>query len=345
MTMRMTDSRAIFQDAMRAAFPAAEQRVQRFYAMLEYHLGWRDADLEPASFDPGKLLRPRLVLLACQAVGGDMAQAVPLAAGIQLIHDFSLIHDDIEDNSDTRRGRITVWKQWGLEHGINVGDGMFVISHLSLLRMADAGVAPAVIVDVLRRFEYTILAICEGQFLDLSFEGDLTITEGDYIAMIARKTSALIAAATGLGAVLGGADANTAQTLSDFGQHLGLAFQVQDDILGIWGDPQVTGKPYAADIYRRKVSLPVVHALSSCNQPAGLRHLYRQESLNDTDVEQVLAILDSAGSYGYCEQVALHHHTAALAAIDSISAGDSTDARAALGQLRAIAEGLLGRQS
>ncbi|MBC8078080.1 MAG: polyprenyl synthetase family protein, partial [Chloroflexales bacterium] len=132
------------QDAMRAAFPAAEERVARFYTMQHYQLGWRDADGSAASHDAGKLLRPQLALLACQAVGGNPAQALPLAAGIQLIHDFSLIHDDIEDNSDTRRGRTTVWKQWGLAQGINAGDGMFVVAHLSLHRMADTGVPPAV---------------------------------------------------------------------------------------------------------------------------------------------------------------------------------------------------------
>src|SRR6187431_2310660 len=112
--MNQTESRTSIQAAMRTAFPAAEARVERFYAMQQYQLGWRDARLGPADVDPGKLLRPQLVLLACRAAGGDARQALPLAAGIQLIHDFSLIHDDIEDISDTRRGRPTVWKLWGL---------------------------------------------------------------------------------------------------------------------------------------------------------------------------------------------------------------------------------------
>ena len=112
--MNQTDIRVAIQAAMRAAFPEVQAQVGQFYAMQEYQLGWRDEQLAPAHIDPGKLLRPQLTLLACRAAGGDPQRALPLAAGIQLIHDFSLIHDDIEDNSDTRRGRPTVWKLWGL---------------------------------------------------------------------------------------------------------------------------------------------------------------------------------------------------------------------------------------
>jgi geranylgeranyl diphosphate synthase, type I len=260
------DIRHTIQQAMREAFPAFEERVARFYAMQEYHLGWRDRDLSPASFDPGKLLRPQLVLLACQAAGGDPQQALPLAAGVQLIHDFTLIHDDIEDNSDTRRGRITVWKEWGLAQGINTGDGMFVIAHLALHRLAEAGVSPTVALAVLRRFDETILRVCEGQFLDLSFEGDLTITPDDYLAMIKRKTAVLVEGAAAMGAMIGSSDEAVIAALGAFGLSLGLAFQMQDDVLGIWGDPELTGKPRAADLYRKKVSLPVVHALAHAEQ-------------------------------------------------------------------------------
>src|SRR5262245_39973061 len=190
--MNQSDTRISIQAAMRAAFPQAEARVARFYAMQEYQLGWRDEQLAPAHVDPGKLLRPQLTLLACRVAGGDPQQALPLAAAIQLIHDFSLIHDDIEDNSDTRRGRPTVWKLWGLAQGINTGDGMFVVAHLALHQLVQAGVPAEVTLDVLKRFDQTILALCEGQFLDLSFEGNLTIGEADYLAMISGKTATLL---------------------------------------------------------------------------------------------------------------------------------------------------------
>ena len=338
--MNQTETRISIQAAMRAAFPDAEARVERFYAMQQYQLGWRDEQLGPADVDPGKLLRPQLTLLACRAAGGDPRQALPLAAGIQLIHDFSLIHDDIEDNSDMRRGRPTVWRQWGLAQGINAGDGMFVIAHLALHRLSAAGVPAEVVLEVLQRFDQTILTICEGQFLDLSFEGDLLISEADYLTMISRKTAALAAAAAGLGAIVGGADAAMAQALFDFGQNLGIAFQIQDDVLGIWGDPAVTGKPAAADLYRRKLSLPVIHALRTAAQSDTLARLYSQAEISDNDAAQLLEILAEAGARGYTEGVAAFYHQQALAALDAAH-GDT----AALAALRALAEQLVGRRN
>jgi geranylgeranyl diphosphate synthase, type I len=337
--MHQTESRISIQAAMRAAFPAAEARVERFYAMQQYQLGWRDEMLGPAAVDPGKLLRPQLTLLACRAVGGDARQALPLAAGIQLIHDFSLIHDDIEDNSDTRRGRPTVWKLWGLAQGINAGDGLFVVAHLALHRLSAAGVPAEVTLEVLRRFDQTILTICEGQFLDLSFEGDLRISEADYLTMISCKTAALASAAAGLGAIIGGADVATAQALFDFGQNLGLAFQIQDDVLGIWGDSAITGKPAAADLYRRKLSLPVIHALRTAAQSDTLTRLYSQPEISDSDAAQLLEILANAGARGYTEGVAAFYHQQALAALEAAQ-GDAS----MLAELRALAERLVGRQ-
>lgn len=337
----MTDSRTLIQEAMRASFPAYEDRVARFYGMQEYQLGWRDEQLGPASYDPGKLLRPKLSLLTCQAVGGEPRRALPLAAAIQLVHDFSLIHDDIEDQSATRRGRATVWTVWGLAQGINTGDGMLIVAHLALHRLAEQGIAADVVLQALRMFDQTILEVCEGQFLDLSFEGNLGITEGDYLAMIGRKTAALIDAAAALGALVGGASAETARALGRFGRSLGLAFQIQDDILGIWGDPVATGKPAAADLYRRKVSLPVVHALATARERATLADLYRQEELSDADVQRALDILEQADAREHTATIGARYHAEALAALDAVKDGEP----AAMAELHSLAQGLVGRKS
>lgn len=333
----------IIQRAMRAAFPAAEPSVARFYGMQEYHLGWRDTDLLASSADPGKLIRPQLALLACSAVGGDSNQALPLAASIQLAHDFTLLHDDIQDNSDLRRGRATVWRQWGISQAINAGDGMLLVAQLALHQLADAGVAPAVVLDVARRFNQTMLEVCEGQFLDMSFEGRLDLDEDAYLAMIGRKTAALLAGATSLGAIVGGAEPGAVQALADFGRNLGLSFQIQDDVLGIWGQPEVTGKPDAADLRQRKVSLPIIRALHD-NAADVLRQIYSKPALDEQDVHRALEALAGTSTRRSSEELAAHYHQQALAALDRLDPPTGPDASAALEQLHTITASLLGRQ-
>jgi geranylgeranyl diphosphate synthase type I len=325
---------------MRAAFPDVEARVARFYAMQQYHLGWRDTQLAPAVVDPGKLLRPYLVLLACQAVGGRVEHALPLAAGIQLVHDFTLIHDDIQDVSPMRRGRATLWSLWGIAHGITAGDSMFALAHLAVHRLRTIGVPAATVLEVLQRLDETILAVCEGQYLDCSYEGNLSITEEDYLAMVCRKTATLIGTAVCTGALVGGSDMATAQALYEFGVNLGIAFQLQDDILGIWGDPEVTGKP-AADLCRRKVTLPVIRALRDTEQREVLQDLYRQETLSDSDVRRMLAILDGATIRYDLEALVNRMAQATREVLERIPLPPTAAARQAQGQLLAAVGALL----
>lgn len=327
--------------AMRAAFPSYDERLLPLYGMVEYHLGWRDERLQPHDFGSGKLIRPRLCLLACRAIGGNPDRALPLAAAIQLVHDFTLVHDDIQDRSDLRRGRPTVWRLWGEAQGINAGDALFALSHLALARLSDAGVQHDVVLAVLRRFDETILRICEGQYLDLSFEERLDLSEADYLTMIERKTAVLLAAALELGALVGGGSAAAAEALRHYGLALGLAFQMQDDLLGIWGDPKRTGKPFAADLYRRKKSLPVIYALSHAqpDDQSLLRSLYSRDELGPDDVAALLEILDRFGARRYVEEAAVRYHADALAALDRVQDGNAE----ALAELRSLAQSLLGR--
>jgi geranylgeranyl diphosphate synthase type I len=329
------------RDAMRAAFPRPEtDDLREYYALMEYHLGWRDANLAPTDAETGKLIRPQLVVLACRALGGSDEHALPLAAGIQLLHDFSLIHDDIEDHSEQRRGRTTLWKLRGVELAINAGDGMFAIAHRALHRLSDVGVAPATVLDVLRGFEETILRICEGQHLDLSGEGRFDIDEARYLRMIRGKTAALLRAAAGLGARLATEDAAQVAALGDFGEALGLAFQMQDDLLDIWGDPRLTGKPYASDLLQRKMSLPMVHAYTHAGtERATITHIYKQASVSEADVQTLLAILDATGSRDHVAAMVRREHDRALSALAAIRPAD----REAHEALRALAESLLNR--
>ncbi len=330
------------REAMQNAFPHPDDPTLReYYSLMEYHLGWRDANLTPAPADTGKLIRPQLVLLACRALGGTDRHALPLAAGIQLLHDFSLIHDDIEDHSEQRRGRPTIWKLWGIELGINAGDGMFAIAHRALYNLSDTGVAPATVLAVLRGFEDAILRICEGQHLDLTGERRFDVDEARYLAMIRGKTAALLAASTGLGACLATDDALQVQAMTEFGEALGMAFQMQDDLLDIWGDPQLTGKPYAADLLQRKMSLPMVHAYAHASDAdrSTLERIYRQPRVDEADVQRLLAILDATGSRAHVTALAAQEHDRAIAALGAIRPVDA----GALDALRTLAESLLNR--
>ncbi|HEU5089525.1 MAG TPA: polyprenyl synthetase family protein, partial [Roseiflexaceae bacterium] len=277
--LQNADVRQAVQTAMRQAYPVAEGRVANLYGMQQYHLGWRDRHFAETSSDPGKLLRPRLALLVCQAVGGNAEQALPLAAGIQLFHDYTLLHDDIQDVSEMRRGRSTVWNEWGVAHAITAGDSMAALAHLALHRLAAEGIPVDRVLTVLQWFDEAVLAVCEGQYLDCDFEGDLAVTEDDYLSMVRRKTATLIGAAAGLGALVGGADSDTVQAWNTVGINLGMAFQIQDDLIGIWGDSHTTGKPGSGDLQRRKVTLPIIRALCHPEFGPALGRIYSQETI------------------------------------------------------------------
>lgn len=339
--MNLSELHQQIQAAMRASFPPSDAIVAPFYAMMQYHLGWLDDQLQPTQANSGKLLRPVLVVLANRVFGGRDEQALPLAAGIQLLHDFSLIHDDIEDNSATRRGRITVWRRWGLAQGINAGDGMFALAHRAIHRLSDVGVPAERVLRILRDFEETILCICEGQYLDLAAEGRFDVSEAAYLRMIRGKTAMLAAAATGLGAQLATDDAQQIAALWQFGEALGLAFQMQDDLLDIWGTPAVTGKPFAADLVQRKMSLPVIHALSqaSADERERFTTLYRQAELTHADLDELLAILERSGARAYVAGLARQEYARAMQALDRVVPRDV----AALEDLRQVAHGLLDR--
>lgn len=293
-------------------------RPTPFYGMIHYHMGWADEKLNPAIVNSGKRIRPILCLLACAAAGGDWQQAVPGAAAIEILHNFSLVHDDIQDDSPTRRGRSTLWTIWGQPQAINTGDAMFAMAHLAMNRLVERGVSPEVVVRALRRFDETCVALTEGQYNDMSFETRDEVDVEEYIGMITGKTAVLIALATELGALVAGADDNRVRAYSDFGLNLGLAFQVQDDVLGIWGDEVVTGKSTATDITTRKKTLPVLFALPRSQT---MRELYDGDATDDEFVRQVVTLLGETGARNYAVDEAERY---TIRAIDSLSAAGPT---------------------
>ena len=233
-------------------------RTNLFHEMLTYHMGWTGEGAGPDA--TGKRIRPLIVLLTTAASGGNWKLALPAAAAIELVHNFSLVHDDIQDNSPTRRGRNTAWVKWGAPMAINVGDALFVISNQAIIDLKENYPAEMVLraAEILNN---TCLELTRGQYLDISYEERTDLTVEDYWPMIAGKTAALLSACCHIGSLLGRADDSRQEAYRSFGHYLGLAFQVQDDILGIWGEETVTGKSAASDLVERKNSLPVLAGL------------------------------------------------------------------------------------
>src|SRR5205085_2455047 len=292
--------RAVFQ-ASEAAIQSGAPDLLSFYGQMQYHLGWVDANFLPVTGYPGKLLRPTLLLLAYEVAGAEgitisadyLRRALPAAVAIELTHNFTLIHDDIEDRDDKRHHRATLWKQWGIPQAINTGDGMFALARLTLWDVVDEGVEATVAVRLGAVLDRAFLMLSEGQHLDISFEARQDVSVSMYIDMIRRKTAALMGCAAEMGALLGTRDEETIARLREFGNAMGVAFQVRDDLLGVWASTAESGKTVAGDIYRRKKSLPVLHAFEHTNahDQQFLRTVYTQESaVTSEQVKEILAI-------------------------------------------------------
>ena len=285
---------------------------------MRYHLGWEDADGNAVAPAGGKMLRPALCLLCCEAVGGDIQAALPAAAALELLHNFTLIHDDIEDSSDKRHGKPSLWRVAGVAQAINAGDGMFVLAQRTLLRLSDRGVPPGRVLDAARILDDASVALCEGQHADLEFERRARVSQADYEAMVAGKTSALLGASAAIGGIVGGADRRTVDALATCGIRLGLAFQIRDDVLGVWGDADVTGKPVADDIRARKKSFPLVYASGHLDDDAARRldAILATPDMTDDSVSEVLTLLDATGARAASDEAA---HAWAGSALEAIA--------------------------
>jgi geranylgeranyl diphosphate synthase type I len=331
---------------MRAVVDALDgaQALETFAGMLRYHLGWVDEQLRPATFDMGKRIRPALVLLACQSCGAPWERALPAGAAVELIHNFSLIHDDIEDNSPLRRGRPTVWRLWSMPQALNAGDTMFALAHVALYRLHARGVPPATVLAAAEALDQTCLELTRGQYLDMDFERRAHVSVDDYLSMIAGKTAALTACAARLGALAAGAAPERVGHFERYGRNLGLAFQVFDDVLGIWGDSQVTGKSAATDVESRKKSLPVLYAL---DRDAELRALYAGADVRAETTAAIVARMTATGARDFALARARHYSDLAIehlhAAQPSGGAADPAAGEAAVA-LEELTEWLLQRR-
>lgn len=298
---------------------------------MQYHMGWVDVNFKPVEMYGGKRIRPLLTLLACQAAGGEWPKALPAAASVEILHNFSLVHDDIEDASPTRRGRKTVWRIWGEPQAINCGDAMFAVAHLSMGRLSERDVPPATVVRAFQRFDETCLGLTHGQYRDMDFETRDDVRADDYITMITGKTAVLLSLCTEVGAIIAGQGKEQITHYAEFGRNLGLAFQVIDDILGIWGDESKTGKSVATDIITKKKTLPVLFGIERSTR---LQELYEFSEPDSDFVRQVVDLLDETGAREYASSKAATYSAAALWHLEA--AKPVGKAAAALSQLAAM---------
>jgi geranylgeranyl diphosphate synthase type I len=301
--------------------------------MLAYHMGWEGEGEGPEA--AGKRIRPLLVLLCTAAAGGEWQQALPAAAAVELVHNFSLIHDDIEDNSPVRRGRPTVWTKWGIAQAVNAGDAMFTLAHLELLRLQGTA-SPAIALQAAELLQRTCLHLTQGQYLDLSYESLPDLNVEAYWPMVSGKTAALLSACTGLGALVAACDSSIYEAYREFGRLLGLAFQAQDDLLGIWGNAALTGKSAESDLVSGKKSLPVLFGLGNSRTFA---QRWRQGPIQPAEVTALARQLEEDGARAYTQDTANRLTSQALEALESArpqgAAGEA---------LRTLANQLLSRQ-
>ncbi len=300
-----------------------------YYGMMHYHLGWLNKRLEPAEVPAGKRIRPLVCLLVCAAAGGNWEQALPAAAAIELLHNFSLIHDDIEDDSPKRRGRETVWTLWGIPQAINAGDSMFASAYDALARLLDRGVSAEATTRALQTFTKACISLTKGQQLDMWFEAEEDVSVEQYTGMIAGKTAALVSATTEIGAIVAGAGREREGHYAEFGRNVGLAFQIYDDLLGIWGDEKALGKSTASDILTRKKTFPVLYGLA---HSSALRDLYAQPEI---DLDRAVALLDQAGAREFTQKAAQRYSDQAVAHLNAAepAGADGTALRALTAEL------------
>jgi geranylgeranyl diphosphate synthase type I len=301
-------ARDLIYPELRRAVSTLHDDVRR---PTEYHFGWTDVAGAPLAGKGGKGVRGALAILSAEAAGARATVGVPGAIAIELIHNFSLLHDDIIDEDRERRHKPTVWAVYGIGQAIIVGDALVTLASQVLLDAPTRERANAA-----RRSLDATAAMIAGQADDMAFEREAYVSVADCLRMVENKTGALLAYASSVGAVLAGADATVVDALDAYGAHVGIAFQALDDVLGIWGDPAVTGKPVGSDLARAKKTLPVCAALSSETPEAEeLRSLLGEQPLDADAIARATALIESCGGREFADHLNKLHFDRAVEAL------------------------------
>ena len=303
--------RSVLEEALQHAVGSADSAL---VAAARYVMGWEDEDGRPIDTG-GKRIRPALCLFAAEALGGSIEDALPGAVAVELVHNFSLVHDEVQDHDAERHHRPTIWARMGEAQAINVGDFLYTCSVRALTNAEGDAERRMRALSVLND---AIGRMIEGQWRDIAFEGKAQVTVGQYLDMVAGKTGALLRAPLEIGAILAGATDAEANALGQWGAHVGAAFQAQDDYLGIWGNPEETGKSNTNDIARRKKSLPIVHGGMDPVAASVIAEAYQKPEIGQTDVARVVRALEVAGSNEYCRQRAREQAAEAGALLETL---------------------------
>jgi len=271
------------------------------YDLLRYHMGWTDQQGTPQDSPPRPHFQSMLTMVCCQALSGDYSDSLPAAAGIEFVHNYTLVHGDVQSNRAVSEDRPSVWWVWGPAQAINAGDGLHALGRNTIMRLAQRGIPPERVLPAVTSLDKACLALCEGQYMDLEFQEKLMVTSADYHDMIGRKTGALTGCATELGAIAAGVDDDVRAAYQKMGQGLGMAWQISLDIADLWGrrDDGMT----SSNMLNKKKSLPLIYALenSSLADKRALGNVYMKRVLQPEDVTQVIGILDQAGARQFAE--------------------------------------------
>ncbi|MGH3828923.1 MAG: polyprenyl synthetase family protein [Pseudonocardiaceae bacterium] len=331
---------AVLRRAQDAVVPATRALIARLdetsAAIASYHLGWTDVGGAPVSGGGGKAVRPALAMLSARAAGAPARVGIPGAVAVELVHNFSLVHDDLMDGDPERRHRPTVWAVWGTTSAILTGDALLALAQEALLEGASPHRAAAA-----RLLAEATRHLIRGQVQDVAFEHRDDVTVAECLHMVSGKTGALLSASAAIGAVLAGAAPEVVDALAAFGAHLGIAFQLVDDLLGIWGDPENTGKPVFSDLRSRKKTLPVTYTLTH-GGPAGreLASWFASSHPGAADPSRAAELIEAAGGRRWAVAQAQRRIAAATDALTTapIQAGPRAE-------LLAIARFIVAREA
>ncbi len=289
------------EDELKASFSA---RQGFLYDLLRYHLGWSDERGQPQDQPRPRHFQPLLALATCEALCGDFHPALPVAAAIELVYNFTLVHGDVQAGRVDPSDRPSIWWVWGPAQAINAGDGLHALGRTTIMGLAQRGVPAERVLRSVEALDLACLSLCEGQYLDLTFQDQLMVTSSDYYDMIRHKSGALTGCAAELGALASGADDQLCALFRDLGTKLGMAWQITQDIADLWG--RHGDGATASNVLNKKKSLPIIHALETSGVPIKreLGNIYMKRVLEHQDTARIIAILEQANAGQYAEDQA-----------------------------------------